>query len=513
MLNRRLFIAGAATTALTAPAILRGQSIFREFPFSLGVAAGDPSADGFVIWTKIAPEPLAVHGGIGMAPLPVQWEVASDDRFATIVQKGEAIARPELGHAVHVELAGLEANRPYFYRFSVGGERSLRGTAKTLPALGSNPTALKFGVAGCQNYEDGYFSAFRHLAAEDDLAFVYHYGDFIYEYRQNYEFDKHGLPAPAVRKHAFRELYDIADYRRCYGQYLSDIDLQAARGAHTWLSSFDDHEIHDNWVQNIDQDPVPPEVFALRRQGALQAWYEHMPVRRALLPRNGQIGLNRRVRYGDLAALDLLDTRQFRSDQPCGDGFKPTCPEVSATNAQVLGAEQETWLNANLARKETRWNCLAQQVTMMALDRRRRTDEPAKILNLDSWAGYDVPRQRLLSRARGLDNLIVLTGDEHQNFCGELTDRDRVVGAEFVSTSITAGGDGQDLRPGSDVFLANNPQLKFVNDQRGYLTCEVTREAWRTNFMVVDKVSSPTSALSKRATGEVAFAQPGLRMT
>ena len=316
-----------------------------------------------------------------------------------------------------------------------------------------------------------------------------------------------------MRKHAFRELYDVADYRRCYGQYLSDIDLQAARGAHTWLSSFDDHEIHNNWVQNIDQDPVPPEVFALRRQGALQAWYEHMPVRRALLPRGGKVALNRRVRYGDLASIDLLDTRQFRTDQPCGDGFKPACPEVASANAQVLGAEQEAWLNVNLGRKETRWNCLAQQVTMMALDRRRRIDEPAKILNLDSWAGYDVPRQRLLSRARGLDNLIVLTGDEHQNFCGELTDRDRVIGAEFVSTSITAGGDGQDLRPGSDVFLANNPQLKFVNDQRGYLTCEVGREAWRTNFMVVDTVTSPTSTLSKRATGEVAFAELGLRMT
>jgi alkaline phosphatase D len=136
---------------------------------------------------------------------------------------------------------------------------------------------------------------------------------------------------------------------------------------------------------------------------------------------------------------------------------------------------------------------LAQQVMMMSLDRRRTADEePHKVVNLDSWAGYEVPRRRLLSRLRGLDNVVVLTGDEHQNWAGQLHDeRDRAVGVEFVATSISSGGDGQDQRPGSDFILRSNPQLKFVNDQRGYLTCDVTADEWRTNFMVMDRVSTP----------------------
>jgi alkaline phosphatase D len=179
----------------------------------------------------------------------------------------------------------------------------------------------------------------------------------------------------------------------------------------------------------------------------------------------------------------------------------------------VLGAEQEAWLARNLQRKDTRWNCLAQQIMMMSLDRRRTPDEaPAKVINLDSWAAYEVPRQRLLGRMRGLDNVVVLTGDEHQNWAGLLhDDRDRPVGVEFVATSISSGGNGQDQRRGSDVILKNNPQLRFVNDQRGYITCDVTREEWRTNFMVMDKVREPGGQISKRATLAVGHGRPELR--
>jgi alkaline phosphatase D len=237
----------------------------------------------------------------------------------------------------------------------------------------------------------------------------------------------------------------------------------------------------------------------MRRSMALQAWYENLPVRRAMMPRYGEVGAYRAVRYGDLVEMDILDTRQFRSDQPCGDGFKPACAEVNAAGAQVMGAEQEAWLTRNLSRNPARWNVLAQQVMMMSLDRRTR-DEPAKILNLDSWAGYEVPRRRLLSRLRGLDNVVVLTGDEHQNFGGLLQDGDRPVAVEFVGTSISSGGDGNDQRLGSDRILAENPQLKFINDQRGYLTCEVGRDEWKTNYMVMDRVSTPGGAISKRAT-------------
>jgi alkaline phosphatase D len=519
MFTRRLFIAGTATAALAAPAILSARTLWRDYPFSCGVTSGDPAPDGFVIWTRIAPQPLELHGGMPLAVMPVDWEVASDSGFRAVVQRGTVLARPELGHAVHVEVAGLEPDRPYFYRFTAQGERSLRGRARTLPAAGSSPAALKFGVAGCQNFEDGFFGAYRHLAAESELAFVYHYGDFIYEYRQDYGFVD-GLPVNKVRQHAYRNLIDISDYRLAYGQQLTDVDLQAARSSHTFLSSFDDHEINNNWVSDVDNwrlgdgpdpDAPPAEVFMLRKQAALQAWYEHMPVRRSMLPRGGMVALNRELRYGNLMSMQLLDTRQYRADQPCGDGFKTACAEVTDSSRQVLGREQEAWLNRNLNDRAT-WYALAQQIMMMSLDRRRRSEEPERILNLDSWAGYEAARRRMLTRVGALGNTIVLTGDEHQNFAGDLILDDRVVGSEFVATSISSGGDGSDRRAGSDQFMAFNPELKFVNDQRGYLTCEVTPEAWQTHYHVVDKVSVRANSHSKRATATVASGTAGVMM-
>jgi len=178
----------------------------------------------------------------------------------------------------------------------------------------------------------------------------------------------------------------------------------------------------------------------------------------------------------------------------------------------VLGKAQEEWLARNLAKGGATWNTFAQQVTMMSLDRRRKPEEPKKILNLDSWAGYEEPRERILSRMAGLKNCVVLTGDEHQNFCGDLVLKDKVVGAEFVATSISSNGDGSDKRAGTDDWLKLNPELKFANDQRGYVVCEVGREAWQTHFMVVDKVTTPVNTLSKRATGVVENGVAGIRM-
>jgi alkaline phosphatase D len=510
MTTRRQFVAGGLIGAIGligAPAILRAQSRTAAYPFTLGVTSGDPAADGFVIWTRLAPDPTDRHGGMAMVatPLPVQWEVASDKRFTRIIARGEALARPEIGHSVHVEVTGLQPERPYWYRFMQGADQSPTGRARTLPLLASSPRRLRFGVAGCQNYEDGYFTAFRHLAQED-LAFVYHYGDFIYEYTRAGPYTTPwGTTQALVRSHwAKGECFDLADYRLRYAQYLTDPDLRAARAAHSWLSSFDDHEVSNNWVSDFDARGAPADLFLLRRQAAFQAWYEFMPVRAALLPRAGAISAYRQVLFGDLAAIDILDTRSARSDQPCNDNFKPACPGVTSDTARVIAPDQEDWLNATLARRDTRWNCVAQQVMMMSLDRRTKPDAPEKILNLDSWAGYETPRRRLLSHMRGLDNVVVLTGDEHQNFVGLLDDGEQAVAVEFVSTSISSGGDGSDLRQGSDRMLANNGQLKFVNDQRGYMVCDVRPNTWASDFMVLDRVSTPDAPIRKRATATVA---------
>ena len=178
LITRRGLLVGAAA-ATAAPAILKAQMLFRDYPFRLGVAAGEPAADGFVIWTRLAPDPLDRHGGMPMAKVDIDWEVASDDGFRQIVQKGTASARPEIGHSVHVELAGLQPARPYFYRFKIGRETSPIGRAKTLPALGARTDRMRFAVAGCQAWEDGLYTAYADIAGQD-IDFLYHYGDYIY---------------------------------------------------------------------------------------------------------------------------------------------------------------------------------------------------------------------------------------------------------------------------------------------------------------------------------------------
>jgi len=510
MLTRRAFLSAAGSAAIAAPAILRAQGGgFTAFPFSLGVAAGDPSPDGFVIWTRLAPEPLEPHGGMATAPVTVTWEVATDEGMRNILSKGEEKARAELAHSVHVELSGLQPDRPYWYRFRAGGQKSVIGRARTLPAAGASPRSLRFGVAGCQHYEDGFYTAFRHLA-DEDLAFIFHYGDYIYEgWAKGIETAHSGEIVTPVRRHIGQSCYDLTDYRRRYAQYKTDSDLQRAHAAQTWFATFDDHEVRDNWAGDHDPTDTPPELFRTRRAAAFQAWYEHMPVRRALFPRGATIDAWRGARYGDLVSFDFLDTRQYRSGYLCGDDFSPACPRLEDPSATMISAEEEAWLVRNLSRPQARWSCVAQQVMMMSLD--RRTDAgPSRILNMDSWAGYEAPRRRLLSRMRGLDNVVVLAGDEHQNFAGLLVDRDKPVAVEFVASSISSGGDGSDKRKGSDVILRNNPELKFINDQRGYHVCEVTPDAWRTEVMVLDSVSTPGAPIRKRATLTVPHGRPEL---
>lgn len=510
--SRRALIGGIAAAPFIQPSSFFAQLPFADYPFTLGVASGDPAPDGFVIWTRLAPQPLEPHGGMPMARVVVGWEVAADDRFKEIVASGDATAWPELAHTVHVEVAGLRPGRPYWYRFRAGDEKSYAGQARTLPAAGSAVDKVRFAVAGCQHYEAGYYTAYRHMSAEN-VDFVYHFGDYIYEYSSGFVLDERRLPIPPVRRHGMREPFSLDDYRRFYALYKLDADLQAAHAAAPWIVTYDDHEVRNNWVGEIDQDGTPPEIFLFRRAAALQAWYEHMPIRRRSMPRGNEIDITRRLAWGDLARIHALDTRQFRSDQPCDDGFKPACPGIDARDASVLGAAQERWLADGLRAGKARWNVIAQQIMMMKLDRRRDFDtEAAPIFNVDSWAGYSQPRERMLELFGGQPDgsVIVLTGDEHQNFAGELKRGDKIVAAEFVGTSICSGGDGQDFRPGNKRIMASNSELRGTNDQRGYLLCEATPEAWKTSWRVLDRVTAPGGTISTRATWVVEAGKAGM---
>jgi len=476
--------------------------VFAEYPFQLGIASGDPLPDGFVIWTRLAPRPLEIGHGMPSQPMLVNWEVASDRGFNTVVRSGEAVARPELAHSVHVEVEGLEPGRDYFYRFSAGRERSPSGRAKTAPAAGAHVAQARFGIVGCQAYEQGFYTAHRKIA-DENLDFVFCYGDYIYEGRGNRTYTGSGGTMDNPRQHLGGEIYSLDDYRRRYAQYKMDSDLQASHASAAWFTVWDDHEIDNNWVSDLDQDGTDPAVFALRQAAAMQAYYEHMPLRRSSFPRGASMQLYRRAVYGDLLDLNLLDTRQFRTDQPCNDRFNSACDGINDRNAQVLGEAQEAWLLNNLNRSEATWKALAQQIMVMDLDRNPGEDYG---VNTDSWAGYRVPRERLLRhiRDRRIANTVVLTGDEHQNYAGELyldgrNPEGAPIATEFVATSISSGGDGQDQRSDQADFLRANPQLKFRNSQRGYVVCDVTPDRWQTEFKVLDQIRDRNGVLSIRS--------------
>lgn len=510
----------SALVALSVPVALRqalAAPIFVTYPFQLGVAAGDPAPDGFVIWTRLAPLPLEPGYGMPMQPVEIEWQVAEDTGFRTVAQQGTVVARPELGHACHVEVGGLQPGRTYFYRFTAGDERSIVGRARTLPAAGAMPEQIRFAVAGCQSYEQGYYTAFRDLALQDELDFVFHYGDYIYEYDPRpFTFDRHlNRQVPIVRDVPGTEIMTLDDYRRRYAVYKMDPDLQLAHAAAAFIPTWDDHEIDNNWAANIAQDGVPPEVFDLRRVAAAQAYYENMPLRRTSWPLGPAIRLYRRFEAGGLMSFSALDTRQYRSDQPCGDGVKAICPEIDDPKATMLGAEQEKWLFEGLARSKARWNTIGQQVVVMAKDFGRADGETR---NLDAWDGYRVPRQRLMDHLhdRKIRNTVILTGDMHQNVAGDLHRRpddpaSPIVASEFVATSISSGFDGGEARSTYPTVLSRNPHIKFMNDQRGYMLHTVRQDRWEAAFRVVDKVRTPDGTVSTRATLVVEADAPGLK--
>ncbi|KPF45233.1 hypothetical protein D621_17970 [beta proteobacterium AAP51] len=508
--SRRALLTGLSAS-LVAPALLlrvRAQAVpFIDYPFQLGVASGDPDARGFVIWTRLAPRPQQADRGLRPAPIAVRWEVAESPAFSRLVAEGEAIARPELGHSVHVTLDQLQPDRVYHYRFIAGGERSPVGRGRTLPLEGAAVAEVKIGVAGCQDWQSGYYTAFRHLAREAPHA-IFHYGDYIYEYGPRASAFHPGLRETfaTVRRHEGPEVMSLDDYRRRYSLIRSDLDLQAAHQAACFLCSYDDHEVVNNWVTDqVVRGESPPQVFRLRRAAAMQAWYEFMPVRIDAFPEAGTSGPWRSYRWGRLLDARLLNTRLYRSPQPCGDVFGSLCAEVRDPKAEVLGKAQEDWLVQGLTHQPSTWNALLQQVMMMNVDRARGE---GRGINTDSWAGYLVPRDRLLQRLQGVPNLVVLTGDEHQHWAGEVrrSDADPASPAravEFVTTSISSGSDGRGERSEHAAVLSRNPQVKYIRDERGYALMTVRPDGWQTDFRVVSTVRSVGGTLSTHASFRV----------
>jgi alkaline phosphatase D len=523
LFDRRALIKGALGAGLAISGLpligstpVRAQ--FKAYPFSLGVASGEPAADGFVIWTRLAPEPLHARGGMPIAPVEVSWEIAADAEMKRTVRTGSAIARVETAHSLHVEVDGLEPGRAYFYRFRAGDVDSPIGHVRTLPQPGADVVELKFAAAGCQSWEDGFYTAWRRIA-EEDLDFVFHYGDYIYEYARRLP-DQADRPIARPMPDSFPYCINVIDYRRRYALYKSDPDLQAAHASCAFLSSFDDHELANNWAGESDPRNTPPEAFLFRRAAAFQAWYEHMPVRRMMLPRGPDMLAYRNFRFGNLANLAVLDTRQFRSKQPCGDGIKANCQEAKDLTRTMMGDVQESWLAQSLRSGNATWQVLAQQVLFSQMDWRSfpwaKTTE-AGAGNMDAWDGSAAGRERILSlfREAQAPNTVVLSGDAHMGLALEIKEDwkqpgSRCLGVEFLATSISSGGDGGASFANDAALHADNPHLKFASNERGYNRHVVTPKRWQADFRVVERVSAADAPVITRKSFVVEAGRPGL---
>jgi alkaline phosphatase D len=476
----------------------------REYPFTLGVASGDPTPTGVVLWTRLAPDPLRT-GGMPPERVPVRWEVASDEAFRRVVQRGQVLALPELAHSVHVEVEGLAPDRVYWYRFISGAESSPIGRTRTAPAAGARLDHFALAFASCQNYEAGYYTAHRHLANED-VSLVVFLGDYIYE---------DAPTTTGVRRHTSPEIVTLDDYRARYALYKTDPDLQAAHAAFPWVVTWDDHEVDNNYAGQISERYHPVDLFLQRRAAAYQAYYEHMPIRRAQMPAGPDLRLYRRLGFGDLLELSVLDTRQYRSDQPCGDTITPPCAEASSPDATMLGAEQERWLFDSLGRSTARWNLVGNQLPLAEID---RIAGPTRGFQMDQWSGYVQPRDRLVRflHERRVSNPIVITGDVHQNWVADVKvdandPASATVATEFVGTSISSGGDGQEMTDAGRAILEENPHVRYYNAQRGYVRCTVTPQRWQSEYRLVPLVTRPQADVVTHASFVVESGRAGVQ--
>lgn len=502
--DRRTFL--MAATATLAASRLWARPAFSAYPFSLGVASGAPLSDGVVLWTRLAPDPLN-GGGLLPEAIEVRWEVARDEGFRNIVRHGRTLAEPQHAHSVHIEVSGLEPARWYWYRFMSGDAVSAIGRTRTAPADGAASDRLRFAFASCQQYEQGFYAAHRHMAAED-LDLVVFLGDYIYESSWG---SRH------VRKHEGPEPTTLEQYRNRYARYKSDADLQRSHAAFPWLVTWDDHEVDNDYANDRSEDLDPN--FLARRAAAYRAYWEHMPLRRNAMPNGPHMQLYGRHDFGGLARFHVLDDRQYRDHQVCpraGRGGSNVvddqrCPSRLESQRTLLGHEQEDWLYTGFSGSKARWNIVAQQLLMAQTDRK---PGPDRQFWSDGWDGYPAARARLLRAVaeRRPANPVVIGGDVHFNCVTDLKpDFDDpaspVVATEFCGTSITSQGPAQARL---DALRSDNPHVRFANsERRGYAVLELTETRCLAQLRAIDSEKVVDSAISTLAAFVVEDGRPG----
>lgn len=503
-LGRRTFLSltsAAAVTALSGEALLEAVAAeaaanpLDEAPFTLGVASGNPDHSSVILWTRLAPAPLQPDGGMPSQDVTVTWEIARDEKFKQGYATGTVTARAASAHAVHVEARNLRPDSWHWYRFTTTLDgrtvTSRTGRTRTLPAPGHRPDRLRFAFASCQAWTGGAYPAWRDLA-QQDLDFVIHLGDYIYETR----------------------LGSLEEFRRLHSLYKTSPDLREAHARFPFFTTWDDHEVQNNHAADQPDSAGDGRPFLERRANAYQAYYEHLPLAPTSIPEGPDLMLYRRFDVGRLARFSILDTRQYRSDQPCGDGRRVACDDAFADSQTMTGPEQEAWLLEGLSSSKTTWNVIPQQTIMARFD---YDLGPDLVVNLDQWDGYAAARQRILGHLQRerVTNPVVLSGDWHTAWVNDLlVDFDDpsspVVATEFVGTSISSGaGWDKDVR----VALEANPHVQFYNGSyRGYTWCEVTPETWRSTYRVILDARDAASPAFTMGVWEVRNGVPGAQL-
>jgi alkaline phosphatase D len=510
MTSRRRFL--QALAALTAPPWPRawGQPRFAADPFTLGVASGYPSPSSVVLWTRLAPVPLQPGGGMEPLSLPVRWEVAADEAMRATVASGTVAADPQWAHSARAEVQGLEADRWYWYRFTAGDARSPIGRTRTAPASHARPERLRFAFASCQQYEQGWYGAYRHMVMDepDLIAFL---GDYIYESTWGRDL---------VRSHGAPEPYSLEEYRVRHALYKTDPDLQAAHAACPWIVTWDDHEVDNDYADDRPEDGMEPEAFLARRAAAYQAYYEHLPLPERMRPEGPRMRLYTQVGWGRLARFFMLDDRQYRSWQACPRpkrrGGSNTldvehCPRLPVATRTMLGRVQERWLEGALAESRAAWNVIGQQTMMAQFDQK---PGPGRSAWTDGWDGYPAARNRLLGflKERRIANPLVIGGDVHSfNVCQLKRDFDdpesEVVASEFVGTSITSQAWSMERL---QALLPDNPHILLADSRyRGYVRMEVTPAQARADLRAMASVREREAPCSTLASFIVEDGKPG----
>jgi alkaline phosphatase D len=483
--------AGSTTSTTRHTARLAGD------PFGMGIASGDPLIDAVVIWTRLAPDPVALDGLGAMPPDPVDvvWEVATDDRFTSQVSGGVFTAEPDHAHAVHVDVTGLEPATDYHYRFKVGEFTSPTGRTRTLPD--GSPRRFGLAVANCQWFEAGSYGAYRHLL-DEDIDLVLHLGDYIYEFAGN--------PGGSGRTtYPDHQLADLTDFRLRYASYRLDADLRAAHARFPFVLTWDDHEVANNYAGDTVPGGASPEVVRELRAAAYQAWWEHLPVR--LDPPQGpDLAVRNEFAVGDLARIYVLDERQDADTPPCRDlveGDFGDCADRASGDRTLLGVDQEAWFEEASSAGGVTWNVIGNPVCLAGID---GGSDAGPAYYLDSWDGYPSAQSRFIGQLAGLDNPVVLTGDYHQGMVLEVRERPFDQSSPLVATEFMAPPVSSVLF-GADVS-ARTPQLRQQFDDHGYLTVEIEPERLTARFRILADVADPATAVSTGATWQVTPGDP-----